>query len=218
MSEKVSDVSQYITEKFGANASYVEDLYNRYKSDPSLVDESWQTYFNDLLSGNSSGVPAKTTAASEPPPVTSTPPPTETKKKTETKIREGVEVKPIFGPSKAIVKNMEESLTVPTATSVRRIPVKLLEENRKIINENLFSRALGKVSFTHLIGWAIIRAAQEFPQMNNGFGVIDGKPSRLESESVNLGIAIDIQKKDGSRNLLVPNLKGVNGLTFWGFF
>jgi len=222
VSEKVSNVSQYINEKFGANASYVEDLYNRYKSDPSLVDESWQNYFGDLLSGNGASADSKKSrvaAKSETSaPAVSTPPPTETKKKTETKIREGVEAKPIFGPSKAIVKNMEESLTVPTATSVRRIPVKLLEENRKIINENLISRALGKVSFTHLIGWAIIKAAQEFPQMNNGFGVVDSKPSRLESDSVNLGIAIDIQKKDGSRNLLVPNLKGVNGLTFWGFF
>ena len=224
MSEKVSNVSLHINENFGANASYVEGLYDRYKSDPALVDDSWREYFDDLL-GSSNGqiAPAKQSAT---PAKTKTKPtdqatktlsPAETKR-TETKVREGVEAKPIFGPSKAIVKNMEESLTVPTATSVRRIPVKLLEENRKIINDNLKSRGLGKVSFTHLIGWAIIKAAQEYPQMNNGFGVVDGKPSRLESESVNLGIAIDIQKKDGSRNLLVPNLKGVNGLTFWGFF
>ncbi|NNE99299.1 MAG: multifunctional oxoglutarate decarboxylase/oxoglutarate dehydrogenase thiamine pyrophosphate-binding subunit/dihydrolipoyllysine-residue succinyltransferase subunit, partial [Pyrinomonadaceae bacterium] len=223
MSEKTSNVSEYINENFGANASYVEGLYNRYKSDPGLVDESWQAYFNDLIGGDN-GQPADLKPSeSTPTPPTPSATPTSTsaapvKKESETKVRAGVEAKPLTGVAKVIVENMDESLTVPTATSVRRVPVKLLEENRKMINESLLARALGKVSYTHLIGWAIIKAAGEYPSMNNGYGVVDGKPSRLESTSLNLGIAVDVEKKDGSRNLLVPNLKGVNAGTFWQFF
>ena len=142
------------------------------------------------------------------------------KAKTEptVKIGEGVEVKPITGTSKVIAENMEQSLTVPTATSVRNMPVKVLEENRRIINEHLKSTGRGKVSYTHIIAWAIIKAAKEYPQMNVGYGFVDGKPSRLENESINLGIAIDIEKKDGSRNLLVPNIKGCEKMNFAEFF
>ncbi len=235
MSEQVKNLSEFIKENFGANASYVEGLYKRYESDRSLVDESWREYFDGILNGGN----GKTTAAAKQETV-STPPKAdedskeaeqktataqaeetksaEAKAQPEAKLREGVEAKPLTGVAKVIVENMDESLTVPTATSERRVPVKLLEENRKVINENLKSRALGKVSFTHIIGWAIIKAAKEYPSMNNGFGIVDGKPSRLETDSINLGIAVDIEKKDGSRNLLVPNLKGVNEGTFWQFF
>ncbi|NNE65193.1 MAG: multifunctional oxoglutarate decarboxylase/oxoglutarate dehydrogenase thiamine pyrophosphate-binding subunit/dihydrolipoyllysine-residue succinyltransferase subunit [Pyrinomonadaceae bacterium] len=207
-------------DNFGANASYVEGLYNQFKADPNLVDDSWRSYFGELnIEGN--GAPSVTAA---PKLEAKKPAPAQQKAakasddKPETKVREGVEAKPIFGASKIIVENMEQSLTVPTATSVREIPVKLLEENRKVINDNLKARSLGKVSFTHLIGWAIIKAASKYPQMNNGFGVVDGKPSRLETSEINLGIAIDIQKKDGSRNLLVPNIKNAGDFTFWKFF
>ncbi len=93
-----------------------------------------------------------------------------------------MEVKPITGVSKVIVENMEQSLTVPTATSVRNMPVKVLEENRRIINEYLKDKGRGKVSYTHIIAWAIIKAVKEYPQMNVGYGFVDGKPSRLENE------------------------------------
>jgi 2-oxoglutarate dehydrogenase E1 component len=219
VSNQVTDISQHIKDNFGANASYVEGLYRRYASDPALVDDSWRSYFAALkIDGNGAQSPVEASSAPTPQASKSEQPVSEKKEKADSKISEGVEPKAIFGASKVIVDNMEESLTVPTATSVREIPVKLLEENRKIINDNLRLRSLGKVSFTHLIGWAIIKAAAKYPQMNNGFGIIDGKPSRLITKSVNLGIAIDIEKKDGSRNLLVPNLKGVNELSFWGFF
>ena len=121
------------------------------------------------------------------------------------------------GVAKVIVENMEESLTVPTATSVRNIPVKVLEENRRIINENLKAQGRGKVSYTHLIAWAIIKALKEYPSLNFGYGFVNGAPSRLENDSVNLGIAIDIQKKDGSRNLYVPSIKGTNAMNFAEF-
>ncbi|MEP7076179.1 MAG: multifunctional oxoglutarate decarboxylase/oxoglutarate dehydrogenase thiamine pyrophosphate-binding subunit/dihydrolipoyllysine-residue succinyltransferase subunit, partial [Acidobacteriota bacterium] len=110
------------------------------------------------------------------------------------------------------------SLSVPTATSFREIPVKLLEENRRTINEHLQTRGRGKVSFTHIIAWAIVKAAKAYPQMNYGFGVVNGAPSRLTHEHINLGIAIDVEKKDGSRNLLVPNIKGADAMNFTQFF
>jgi 2-oxoglutarate dehydrogenase E1 component len=124
---------------------------------------------------------------------------------------------PIRGAALKIVENMEASLAVPTATSQRRIPVKLLEENRRIINRHLADNAGGKASFTHLIAYALLRALDEFPQMNDGFDVIDEQPVRLKRESVNLGIAIDLEKKDGTRSLLVPNIKNANGMRFSEF-
>src|SRR5207253_1742127 len=86
----------------------------------------------------------------------------------ETSVGADTEAKTITGSAKKIVENMEQSLTVPTATSFREIPVKLLEENRRGINEHLQTRGRGKVSFTHIIAWAIIKAAKAYPQMNYG--------------------------------------------------
>ena len=227
MSKKVTNLSEYIVENFGANASYVEGLLSRYKADPNTVDESWRTFFGDLLNGGAEVSGSKFPVSGSVSPTVSqqtTATQAETVKVETAKpaptvaIGAGTEVKPLVGVAKKIVENMEQSLTVPTATTFRNVPVKVLEENRRIINEHLKSSGRGKVSFTHIIAWAIIKAAKAFPQMNNGYGLVDGKPSRLESASVNLGIAIDIEKKDGSRNLLVPNIKGGNAMNFAKFF
>src|SRR6267143_6303840 len=112
---------------------------------------------------------------------------------------------------------MEASLSVPTATSQRRIPVKLLDENRRIINKHLQENDRGKASYTHLIAWAVLRALDEFPQLNDGYGVVDGSPVRLRRPNINLGVAIDTTKKDGTRTLLVPNIKNANKLRFTEF-
>src|SRR5204862_3056339 len=131
------------------------------------------------------------------------------------------QAEPIRGAALKIVENMEASLAVPTATSQRRIPVKLLDKNRRIINQHLsqnFDREGGrKASYTHLIAWAILRALDKFPQLNDGFEAIDGQPARVKRESVNLGLAIDLEKKDGTRTLLVPNIKNANQLSFSDF-
>ena len=222
MSEKTTNISALIAENFGANATYVEALLARYQADPKSVDESWQTYFGDLLGTNGSAsataapAPAKAPATSAPAETQSTPVAAPEKKATS--VPADAEVRPLTGASKKIVENMEQSLTVPTATSFRNVPVKLLEENRRIINEHMQAGGRGKVSFTHLIGWAIVEAAKNYPAMNNGFGVVNGAPSRIENPGINLGIAIDIEKKDGSRNLLVPNIKGCEKLNFAEFF
>jgi 2-oxoglutarate decarboxylase len=225
VSEKINNISEYISENFGANASYVEGLLNRYKSDPNLVDESWRTFFSDLLSGvapsesgNGQASSVQTAPVAEKAPANETATTQTVKTQPPVTIGADVEAKAITGASKKIVENMEQSLTVPTATSVRTMPVKVLEENRRVINENLQSAGRGKVSFTHLIAWAIIKAAKVYPQMNFGYGFVNNVPSRLQNDSVNLGIAIDIEKKDGSRNLLVPNIKGANKMNFAEFF
>ncbi|MBG6184538.1 2-oxoglutarate dehydrogenase E1 component [Arthrobacter sp. CAN_A214] len=127
-------------------------------------------------------------------------------------------VKPLRGPAKAIATNMEASLTVPTATSVRAIPAKLLIDNRVVINNHLARARGGKVSFTHLIGYAIIRALAQFPSQNVYYDVVDGKPSSVQPAHVNFGLAIDMPKPDGTRSLVVPNIKKAENMNFSEFW
>jgi 2-oxoglutarate decarboxylase len=134
----------------------------------------------------------------------------------DTKVPEGAE-RLRFGAER-IAKNMEASLSVPTATSVRFVPAKLLEENRRAINRFLTgSRRGGKVSFTHLVGWAVIRALETVPRMKSSYRQLDGEPYVVRTESVNLGLAVDVEK-DGGRTLVVPNIKGADALDFAGFW
>ncbi|WP_029362848.1 multifunctional oxoglutarate decarboxylase/oxoglutarate dehydrogenase thiamine pyrophosphate-binding subunit/dihydrolipoyllysine-residue succinyltransferase subunit [Brachybacterium squillarum] len=129
------------------------------------------------------------------------------------------EVQKLRGPAAAVVRNMDESLKVPTATSVRDVPVKLLFDNRIVINNHLKRHRAGKVSFTHLIGWAMVEAVAEVGDMNNGFDVDDkGKPVMLVREDVNFGLAIDMPRPDGSRGLVVPNIKAAQRFDFRGFW
>lgn len=115
-------------------------------------------------------------------------------------------------------KNMDLSLTVPTATSVRNLPVKLLIDNREIINQHLARTTGGKVSFTHLLGYAMVQALKMVPDMNNAYEVIDGKPTLVVPNAINLGLAIDQVKADGTRQLLVPNIKGADQMNFREFW
>ncbi|KRA22523.1 alpha-ketoglutarate decarboxylase [Microbacterium sp. Root61] len=126
-------------------------------------------------------------------------------------------VTPLRGMSKTLAANMDESLTVPTATSVRTVPAKLMIDNRIVINNHMSRTRGGKVSFTHLIGWALIQALKEFPSQNVFYAEVDGKPSVVAPAHVNLGIAIDVPKPDGSRALLVPSIKRADTLTFGEF-
>ncbi|HLL72576.1 MAG TPA: 2-oxo acid dehydrogenase subunit E2, partial [Pyrinomonadaceae bacterium] len=238
------DYSQFIAENFGANATYVETLLDRFRSDPSLVDESWRAYFAEMLGQQTpASVPASSDAtasassgngaatATEPrasdsnsatlttaaatitqpaasatqtaPAPAATPAQTAPAPATATAVSQpGAETAPIRGAALKIVENMETSLTVPTATSNRQVPVKLLEENRGIINKHLKEHGGGKTSFTHLIAYALLRALEKYPQLNDGFTLSEGKPARVRRAAVNLGVAIDVQKKDGTRSLL----------------
>ncbi|MFZ2492659.1 MAG: multifunctional oxoglutarate decarboxylase/oxoglutarate dehydrogenase thiamine pyrophosphate-binding subunit/dihydrolipoyllysine-residue succinyltransferase subunit, partial [Thermoanaerobaculia bacterium] len=124
---------------------------------------------------------------------------------------------PLRGAVARIVTNMESSLTVPTATSIRDLPVKALEENRRVINNHLALSGQSKASFTHIIAWAIVKAIADQPRMNSSYAMQDGTPTRIDREDVNLGLAIDVEKKDGTRSLLVPNIKRANTLDFAQF-
>lgn len=118
----------------------------------------------------------------------------------------------------ATAKNMDISLSVPTATSVRNIPVKLLWDNRIVINSHLKRARGGKVSFTHLIGYAIVKAIKALPAMNNTYDEIDGKPTMVTPAHINLGLAIDQQKKDGTRQLVAPSIKACESMDFAQFW
>ena len=122
------------------------------------------------------------------------------------------------GPAARVVTNMEASLNVPTATSVRAIPAKLMVDNRTVLNNHLARSRGGKISFTHIIGYAIVRALRDMPEMNFGFTEVDGRPAVIQHQSINLGLAIDLAKPDGTRQLLVPNIKSAEQMdfrTFW---
>ncbi|MDA0217864.1 MAG: multifunctional oxoglutarate decarboxylase/oxoglutarate dehydrogenase thiamine pyrophosphate-binding subunit/dihydrolipoyllysine-residue succinyltransferase subunit, partial [Actinobacteria bacterium] len=125
---------------------------------------------------------------------------------------------PIRGVGARVVASMEASLAVPTATSVRAIPAKLLIDNRTVVNNHLKRARGGKVSFTHLIGYAMIKALRDMPEMNSFYTVLDGKPALGHPEHINLGIAIDLAKADGSRQLLVPSIKGCEDMDFGQFY
>ena len=121
------------------------------------------------------------------------------------------------GVAKAIAKNMDISLEVPTATSVRDMPARLMFENRTLVNDQLKRTRGGKISFTHIIGYAMIKAVMAHPDMNNAYEVVDGKPTLVVPENINLGLAIDMQNKDGSRALVVAAIRECETLSFKQF-
>jgi 2-oxoglutarate decarboxylase len=202
-SKSLSKREQEEIEKFGANTWFVESLYNQFSKNPEQVPEQWRKFFTDISnkeSGNGKNLSEITTLRSSGIPL---PQPDEND---ETQI--------IAGSSEKILDNMMTSLSIPVATSQRTIPVKLLEENRTLINNYLKKVKSGKISFTHLISWAILKAVKSFSVMNYAFTIIEGRPHVIKRKDVNLGLAIDIEKKDGSRSLIVPNIKSASKLNF----
>ncbi|HEV7896316.1 MAG TPA: multifunctional oxoglutarate decarboxylase/oxoglutarate dehydrogenase thiamine pyrophosphate-binding subunit/dihydrolipoyllysine-residue succinyltransferase subunit [Planosporangium sp.] len=237
---------------FGPNEWIVEDMYQRYLSDPASVDPAWHDFFADYRPGGDGAAaekPAAASAARETAAAPATAPakpaakPQEVVKpttaarpaaKAEPKAKapapsgpDGTKTIPLRGVAARIVANMDASLEVPTATSVRAVPAKLLADNRIVINNHLTRGRGGKISFTHLIGYALVKALADFPEMNNSFAVVggadqggtgDGKPAVVVPEHVNLGIAIDLAKPDGSRSLVVPGIKATEAMDFRQFW
>ncbi len=255
---------------FGANEWLVEDMYERYRSDPSSVDAAWHDFFADYRPppDRAPTTPEPGSAGSAPPAggnghgIATTP---ETASKDDaakaggaeagpkvvTKAESGAKPAAKADPAKAepkaaqapvekaadsadkpaertptvlrgaaarVVANMASSLTVPTATSVRAVPAKLLADNRVVINNHLRRARGGKVSFTHVIGYAVVRAVADHPEMNNSFTELDGKPALAVPEHVNLGIAIDLAGKDGARSLVVAAIKSAEQMDFSKFW
>ena len=187
-------------EVFGLNAAYAEKVYGDYLDAPDSVPSEWRMWFDTEL-------PPEQRAPDKPPvaaPQAST----------------GIDddLTPLTGVAGKIVKNMVESLSVPTATSTRELPVKVLEENRHSINRHQLGQYLPKVSFTHLIGWAMVQSVVRVPAMAAQFVAEDGKSFRRMGKSLNIGIAVDLPGKDGRRSLVVPNIKDCQALDFAGFF
>ncbi|GAB1349683.1 multifunctional oxoglutarate decarboxylase/oxoglutarate dehydrogenase thiamine pyrophosphate-binding subunit/dihydrolipoyllysine-residue succinyltransferase subunit [Ignavibacteriales bacterium] len=201
---------QHFIEEFGSNSWFVEYLYEEYKHNPAAVPEQWKKYFSGETSTVESEPQVRTTAKVESATVAKSFPVPQPLPGDTTKI--------IAGGAAKILQNMESSLTIPTATSIRNIAVKILEENRLLINSYLSKVRGGKVSFTHIIGWAIVQATKYYPSMNNAYSEKDGKPILIQREHINLGLAIDVERKDGSRNLMVPNIKAADTMDFKKFF
>ncbi|MEV0924978.1 multifunctional oxoglutarate decarboxylase/oxoglutarate dehydrogenase thiamine pyrophosphate-binding subunit/dihydrolipoyllysine-residue succinyltransferase subunit [Streptomyces spongiicola] len=130
----------------------------------------------------------------------------------------GPEMLPLRGPSAAVAKNMNASLELPTATSVRAVPVKLLFDNRIVINNHLKRARGGKISFTHIIGYAMVQAIKAMPSMNWSYGEKDGKPVLVKPPHVNLGLAIDLVKPNGDRQLVVAAIKKAETMNFFEFW
>ena len=233
---------------FGPNEWLVYEMYQQYLKDPESVDKAWWDFFADYKPADAAPNGAATTEQTPRPapaaqeltperkPSQTVAPPAPSKPKAEEKKEPAkaapakpaeesaappapsVTAQPLRGAAARIVTNMEASLAIPTATSVRAIPAKLLIDNRVVINNHLRRGRGGKVSFTHIIGYALVKALADFPAMNRSFTDVDGKPALTQPDQVNLGLAIDLQKDDGSRTLVVPNIKNADSLDFARFW
>ncbi|MFP5253649.1 MAG: multifunctional oxoglutarate decarboxylase/oxoglutarate dehydrogenase thiamine pyrophosphate-binding subunit/dihydrolipoyllysine-residue succinyltransferase subunit [Actinomycetes bacterium] len=148
----------------------------------------------------------------------SAPVPKEPEKPAPAEAKDEPELVTLRGAPARTAANMDVSLTVPTATSVRSVPVKLLIDNRTVINNHLARARGGKVSFTHIIGFALVKALRSMPEMNYGFDEVDGKPTLIKPAHINLGLAIDLPKPDGTRQLLVPSIKAAETMDFAAFW
>jgi 2-oxoglutarate dehydrogenase E1 component len=185
--------------EMGINSWLEDELYQQYLNDRTAVDASWKQVFEDASSSGQSAV---------------APSPVSPLAQAAATSGAAGNVQPLRGIAAKIAENMNASVTIPLATSQRIIPVKVMDENRRIINQHRTLVGKTKVSYTHLIGWAILRGLEDFPGLNHAYGETNGQPARVVHPQVNLGIAVDVAGKDGGRNLLVPNIKNAGALDF----
>ena len=201
MNNNLSKYHKILFEHFGFNFGFVADLFDLYQSDRKSVSDYWQKYFDQLTSYNDP----------------------QAEKKSEIKLAPNYSISPddtlkiITGVGAKVIENMTWSLEIPIATSLRSISVKILEENRILINEKLIRSGYKKISFTHIIAFAVVQAIKEFPNVNNSFALIEGKPNMVNKSYINLGIAVDITRRDGTRSLIVPNIKNAGVMNFREF-
>ena len=242
-------VERSSSEDFGANSWLVEEMYERYRDEPETLSAAWRDFFSDYMpvgspkadptgelvrlvtenleTDSKTGIKSSEGSAKSvsqvkqsvevlKPAVAQT---SDTKLPVVQTPIESVVPEPLRGVSAVIAANMQASLEVPTATSVRQVPAKLLEVNRKVINGYRGRSGESKVSFTHLIGYAIVRAiADSAPSMKHVFSVDDqGKPQIQKFTHVNMGLAVDVDKGNGQRSLVVPVLRNADTLDFFGF-
>ncbi|OMC04860.1 multifunctional oxoglutarate decarboxylase/oxoglutarate dehydrogenase thiamine pyrophosphate-binding subunit/dihydrolipoyllysine-residue succinyltransferase subunit [Mycolicibacterium fortuitum] len=226
---------------FGQNEWLVEEMYRKFREDPSSVDPSWHEFLvdyspepttdNTVANGQPAAPAAPPSPAPAPPAAPAADPaqaapakaapakaaPPAKAAKSGPSPAEDDETQVLRGAAAAVVKNMNASLEVPTATSVRAIPAKLMIDNRVVINNHLKRTRGGKVSFTHLLGYAIVQAVKKFPNMNRYFAEVNGKPAAVTPAHTNLGLAIDLPGKDGNRSLVVAAIKRCETMHFGQF-
>ncbi len=191
--------------EMGINSWLEDELYQQYLHDRATVDESWKHVFEEPRAPhNNGGTVAPSAVAAPAAPAPPAPP----------EPASGGELQALRGVAGKIAENMSASLSIPLATSQRSIAVKVMDENRRIINQHRTLLGKSKVSYTHIIGWAVVRALEEVPAINHAYAEKDGQPFRVVRKEVNLGIAVDVAAKDGGRALMVPNIKNAASLSF----
>jgi 2-oxoglutarate dehydrogenase E1 component len=209
-----------------ANAGFAQAMYEEFLRDPAAVGPEWRRLFESGVvgerpgangadrrtggqaeGGGSQSAKAATEASARPPVRPSAP---------DTSLPSGAS--PVKGPAAKLVANMEQSLAIPTATTFRVVAVGVLEERRRRLNGAL--QAAGrrdKISFTHLIAWALVQATKQHPVMGHTLVKQDGTPYRVQPEGIGLGLAVDVQRKDGSRGLVVPVIQRAETMDFAAF-
>ena len=192
----------------GVNAGLVADIYAQYRADPASVDPEWRALFDSGAGGYEPAPrPAASSSAAQQGEVQRGEGEAET-----TALPPGAT--PLKGPAARLARNMAASLAVPTATSFRDTDVSVLEARRRELNAQVAPR---KVSFTHLVGWAIVRVAAEQPGMTAYFLEADGVAHRVDLGTVHLGLAVDVERPDGGRFLVVPVIRAAETMDFAGF-
>lgn len=202
------------------NSAYVDEMYFDFLRDPDSVSPEWREYLRNYVPDNTT---AKEDRKSSSPVVQKAvmtdlePFVLESGTTRLPLLGEADELVPLTSVGGRIAENMMQSLMIPTATSVRSVPVKALEENRRIANTFLARRHQPKLSFTHILAWAIVKALEKSPNLNNTYGLHNGIHVKVRRASVNLGLAVDTTRKDGTRILLVPSIKNAQKLSFADF-
>ncbi len=203
------------------NSGFAQALYEDYLRDPNSVSPEWRALFDDGVKGIPPGTAGdgegrRPTAGESGDVVAPSAPAAAAASAAPAPAAPAAALDPIVGPALQLLQNMEASLHVPTATSFRDVDVSRLWDVRAQLNRQLTARGI-KLSFTHLVGWAIVRAAQEFRSMVRAVVEVEGAPHRLDPDGVHLGLAVDVERKDGSRRLLVPVIRHAERMTFAQF-
>ncbi|HEY4768705.1 MAG TPA: multifunctional oxoglutarate decarboxylase/oxoglutarate dehydrogenase thiamine pyrophosphate-binding subunit/dihydrolipoyllysine-residue succinyltransferase subunit [Candidatus Limnocylindria bacterium] len=197
----------------GVNAGYVAEMQEQYLRDPASVDPEWRALFQPRIPPMSDGPPAAAPTGTTPvEPAPAAAPAPATSEAAAPTLPAGAT--PLKGPAARLAQNMTASLAVPTATSFRDLSVAVLETRRRELNAQTAPR---RVSFTHLIGWAIVQAAVEQPGMIRYFGEADGQAYGVDPTSVNLGLAVDVEQSGGAHFLVVPVIRGADAMDFARF-
>jgi 2-oxoglutarate dehydrogenase E1 component len=209
--------------KYGINSWLEDELYEQYLHDKGNVDESWKAVFDKSNGGGNAAAPSKAVQrqspanGATPAPIVTTPPVSTAVAIPPHHAIAGEQLVPLRGAAARIAENMTASLSIPTATSQRVIAVKVIDENRRILNEHRSLLGKGKISYTHIIAWAIVKSVQTNQTLNHAYAMMDSEGLRAVRGQINIGIAVDVAGKDGTRSLKVPNIKNAGSLTFEQF-